>query len=157
MRKLSIRVAMSLLCIASGAAQAQRTPAFEDCPATIQQIHKTPRLIFDAPSRHYHSAIERAVQRSPNFAGHFVMAEWGCGAGCVMAATIDMKTGHVTSLPFTVSDWPLEVTEPLTYHADSCMLIVQGSRNESKERGTWYYVFDGKTFRLRASAAPSSD
>ncbi|MFP3551748.1 hypothetical protein SB861_13645 [Paraburkholderia sp. SIMBA_049] len=68
-----------------------------------------------------------------------------------MAAAVDTKTGRVTSLPFTVSDWPLDVMEPLTYRADSCMLVVQGSRHESEERGTYYYTFDGKAFRQRAN------
>ena len=70
-----------------------------------------------------------------------------------MAAAVDMKTGRVTSLPFTVSDWPLDVTEPLTYRPNSCLLVVQGSRNESKEHGTYYYDFDGKAFHLRAMVA----
>ncbi|VVD30291.1 conserved protein of unknown function [Paraburkholderia dioscoreae] len=69
-----------------------------------------------------------------------------------MAAAIDAKSGRVTSLPFTVFDWPIDVTEPLSYRADSCLLGVHGSRNESTERGTYYYAFDGKTFRLRTSA-----
>lgn len=68
-----------------------------------------------------------------------------------MAAAIDVKSGRVTSLPFTISDWPMDVTEPLSYRANSCLLVVRGSRNESTERGTYYYVFDGKAFMLRAS------
>ncbi|WP_321915031.1 MULTISPECIES: hypothetical protein [unclassified Paraburkholderia] len=68
-----------------------------------------------------------------------------------MAAAIDTKTGRVTSLPFTVSDWPLDVTEPLTYRSDSCMLVVRGSRNEREEQGTYWYAFDGKAFRLHAT------
>lgn len=72
-----------------------------------------------------------------------------------MAAAVDKQTGRVTSLPFTVSDWPLDITEPLTYSASSCMLIVRGSRNESAEHGTYYYAFDGHMFRLRASTIES--
>ena len=145
-------VVSSLLCAASGMAHAQRLPTFKDCPATVQAGHAPQRLVPDARSRAYGSAIAEAAAGNPvNFAGHYVLAEWGCGAGCVMAAIVDTKTGRVTSLPFTVSDWPLDVTEPLTYHADSCMLVVQGSRNESKEHGTYYYTFDGKTFRHRAT------
>ena len=65
-----------------------------------------------------------------------------------MAAVIDKTSGRVTSLPFTVSDWPRDVTEPLQYRANSCLLIVQGSRNESREHGRYYYSFDGALFRL---------
>ncbi|WP_233872464.1 hypothetical protein [Paraburkholderia adhaesiva] len=153
MRKPSIFVALSVLYAVSGIAHAQRPPAFEDCPTTVQSKHATPRLVFDSRSREYRSAIADAARGPINFAGRYILAEWGCGAGCVMAAAVDTKTGRVTSLPFTVSDWPLDVTEPLTYRANSCMLAVQGSRNESKEQGTYWYAFDGKAFRLRATVS----
>ena len=157
MRTPSILLALSVLCGTSGIAQAQRVPTFEDCPATVQRTHKAPRFVFDAQSRKYRSAIENAASRPPDFAGHYVLAQWGCGAGCIMAAAVDMKTGRVTSLPFTVSDWPLDVTEPLTYRPNSCLLVVQGSRNESKEHGTYYYDFDGKAFHLRTMVAQPGD
>ncbi len=68
-----------------------------------------------------------------------------------MAAAIDTHSGRVTSLPFTVSDWPLDVTEPLSYRADSCLISVQGSRNESRKHGTFWYAFNGKTFKLQTT------
>ncbi|MCG5075352.1 hypothetical protein [Paraburkholderia tagetis] len=105
----------------------------------------------DARMRQYRTAIRDAAKGPINFAGRYVLASWGCGAGCVMAAAIDTQSGRVTSLPFSVSDWPLDVTEPLSYRANSCLLIVHGSRNESPEHGTYYYAFDGKVFTLRAS------
>lgn len=127
-------------------------PTFTTCPTTVRTQHATSPLKFtDAKSRQYHTVISEAAKAPVNFAGGFVLTTWGCGSGCIMAAVIDTKTGRVTSLPFTVSDWPLDVTEPLSYRADSCLLIVKGSRNESAAHGTYYYLFDGKTFRLRAS------
>ncbi len=81
----------------------------------------------------------------------YVIAEWGCGSACVMAAVIDKSSGRGTSLPFTVSDWPVDVTEPLEYRANSCLVIVRGSRNESREHGTYYYTFDGAQFHLLAT------
>lgn len=151
MRTRSIPVVLLLLCAASGIVHAQQAPRFEDCPATIVAKRTPARLTFDIRSRQYRSAIREAASGPINFAGHYIFAQWGCGAGCVMAAAIDTKTGRVTSLPFTVSDWPLDLTEPLTHRANSCMLVVQGSRNESEEHGTYYYGFDGKSFRLRAA------
>lgn len=110
-----------------------------------------PLKFDDAQGRRYRTVIRQAAARPIDFAGHYIMATWGCGSGCVMAAAIDTLSGRVTSLPFTVSDWPLDVTEPLSYRPDSCLLIVQGSRNESTEHGTYYYVFNGTAFTLRAS------
>ncbi|MEM5437118.1 hypothetical protein [Paraburkholderia diazotrophica] len=116
--------------------------------ATPETVQKQARLkLTTAETRRYATQL-REVQKHPvDFAGHFVMASWGCGAGCVTAAAIDVRTGAVTMVPFTVSDWPLDVTEPLSFRKDSCLLIVRGSRNE-KGRGTYYYRFDGKYFRL---------
>jgi hypothetical protein len=100
-----------------------------------------------AQTRRYATQLREAQKHPVDFAGHFVMASWGCGAGCVMAAAIDAPTGAVTMLPFTVSDWPLDVTEPLSYRKDSSLLVIRGSRSE-KGNGTYYYDFDGKAFRL---------
>jgi hypothetical protein len=151
--RTAIFAAFALAGLASGA-HAQQPPTFADCPATVQAKRFTPRLTFaDAPGRKYRTVIQDAAKGPIDFAGHYILATWGCGAGCVMAAAIDAQSGRVTSLPFTVSDWPLDVTEPLSYHADSCRLIVRGSRNESAGHGTYYYAFDGKAFRLRAADA----
>ncbi|MFD1557950.1 hypothetical protein ACFSHT_20370 [Paraburkholderia silviterrae] len=111
-----------------------------------------PRVTFaDTRAQQYQTAIRDAAKGPINFAGRYILASWGCGAGCVMAAAIDATSGRATSLPFSVSDWPLDVTEPLSYRANSCLLIVRGSRDESAEHGTYYYAFDGNAFRLRAS------
>lgn len=158
-----MRVTSSLLAVfmigmigtLPGAARAGSLPGFADCPVAVAAKHgPVPRLTFtDAQARRYSSVIRDAARGPVNFAGHYILATWGCGAGCVMAAAIDVKTGRVTSLPFTVSDWPIDVTEPLAYRADSCLLIVRGSRNESAEHGTYHYAFDGKTFSLRKTAS----
>lgn len=157
MRKTVLPLVLSMLCAESGIALAQRPPAFEDCPATVLAKHAPPRrLVFDARSRIYHSVITDAARGPVDFAGHYILAQWGCGSACLIAAAVDTKTGRVTSLPFTVSDWPPDVTAPLTYRANSCMLIVEGSRNESDEHGTYYYDFDGEAFRLRAAVPRSA-
>jgi len=146
--KLIIPLAAGVM---SGFAYAQ-VPAFEDCPAPVEEKRTIPRVKFaDAQGRQFRTVIRNAAKGSVNFAGHYILATWGCGAGCVMAAAIDVKSGLATSLPFTVSGWPLDVTEPLSFRQDSCLLVVQGSRNESIEHGTYYYMFDGKTFTLRAT------
>jgi len=45
----------------------------------------------------------------------------------------------------------MDVTAPLSYRTNSCLLVVRGSRNESTDRGTYYYAFDGKAFTLLKS------
>ncbi|RAR58426.1 hypothetical protein C7401_113161 [Paraburkholderia unamae] len=157
MRTRPAVLAALALSAAASLAHAQAVPTFEDCPATVETKHATPRIAFaDASARRFQTVIRDAAKGPVNFAGHYILTTWGCGSGCVMAAVIDVKTGRTTSLPFTVSDWPLNVTEPLDFHANSCLLVVRGSRNESAEHGTYYYTFDGKAFRLRASTIEPS-
>jgi len=139
--------ALLLLSVAQVSAAA---PDFADYPASPEAASKPVRLkLADAESRRYQTQLREASRQAPDFAGHYILANWGCGAGCVMAAAIDTHTGAVYKLPFTVSDWPLEVTEPLSYQAASRLLVVRGSRNE-KGHGTYYYAFDGRSFKLVA-------
>lgn len=41
-----------------------------------------------------------------NFAGHYTIAEWGCGAMCAMLAVVDRIDGRVyfTDIPFDTLD-----------------------------------------------------
>ncbi|WP_157696075.1 hypothetical protein [Caballeronia temeraria] len=123
-------------------------PRFAEYPSAVEMARKPvkPRLTTNE-TRRYATQLSDAARHGVNFAGHFILAEWGCGAGCVMAAAIDARTGKVVMLPFTVSDWPLDIAEPLAYRKDSRLLIVRGSRDE-RGRGTYYYRFDGAAFQL---------
>lgn len=56
---------------------------------------------FDSPNfpqaAQFKSAIEAAVSSGPNFAGHFVIAEWGCGSNCQDHAIVDVITGNIVA------------------------------------------------------------
>jgi hypothetical protein len=134
------------VCVAS--------PRFTDCATVVQHFSVPANLKLIGNDRAYATQLRRTVGQPVNFAGRFVLTGWGCGAGCVMGAAVDAQTGAVVMLPFTVSDWPLDVTEPLEFRKDSCLLIVHGRRNE-EERGTFFYRFDGKRFQLLESSARS--
>lgn len=43
----------------------------------------------------YYSRITNDVALGANFAGHFTLAEWGCGTVCFGYAIIDVKTGAI--------------------------------------------------------------
>ncbi len=141
--------------MAWAAGAASPTPRFHHPPAARPAAARAaaPKLkLVGTESRRYASQLRQASRQPVDFAGHFVLATWGCGAGCVMGAAIDAHSGSVSMLPFTVSDWPLEVSEPLAYRPDSRLLVVQGSRNE-QGHGTYYYEFDGRRFKLLAQQA----
>jgi hypothetical protein len=136
-----------LVTAASMSMASSDIPTFEDCPAVVETINKPARVILTKDSRGFATRIKRAAGEPINFAGRFIFGTWGCGAGCIMGTVIDAKTGAVTMLPFMVSNWPLEVTEPLSFRKDSCLLVIQGSRNE-KGQGKYYYKFESNNFKL---------
>lgn len=145
---LSLRLGTAFLFGALLVMYGAEAPRFEEFATPVEAVKRAaPVRLVDRESRRYRTELREAAQKKPDFAGHYVLATWGCGAGCVMAAAIDAKTGTVTRLPFTVSNWPLSVTEPLEYKLDSRLLIVHGSRNE-KGNGTYYYEFAGDSFKL---------
>ena len=90
--------------------------------------------------------LKESEMDAPNFAGHFALASWGCGASCIMAAAIDGDTGAVTWLPFTVCCWETEIIEPLEFQPNSRLLIVHGQRDERGAGGTHFYRFTGTRF-----------
>ncbi|SFE03135.1 hypothetical protein [Paracidovorax konjaci] len=141
MRKAFALFVIAMAPVAMPWAADTSTPAFADCPVAVSPpARRAPVDLANAESRAYATQLRRAAKEPVNFAGHYVLASWGCGAGCVTGGVIDARTGSVTLLPFTVSDWPLDVTEPLAFRKNSCILVVQGSRNETGG-GTHFYAF----------------
>lgn len=155
---LTMRITAQLLCVAliicsSPISADSGVPSFKDCQAAVFSSQKPVHVkLSTAESRRYASQLRYAARGSANFAGHYIFASWGCGAGCVMGGAIDARNGSVAMLPFTVSDWPLDVTEPLSFKRDSCLLVIQGSRNE-QGHGTYYYKFEGNRFELLKAIA----
>jgi len=49
--------------------------AFQGTPARLQ--------IVEEKHRTFRTAITDAARKGPNFAGHYTVAEWGCGSGCM--------------------------------------------------------------------------
>jgi hypothetical protein len=125
-------------------------PAFEDCQIAVTTFQKKAHLklkLSTHESLQYASMLRTSAKQPVNFAGHYILASWGCGVSCIMGGAIDIKSGHVAMLPFTVTNWPLNITEPLSYKKDSCLLVVHGSRDE-KDQGIYYYRFEDDKFNF---------
>lgn len=140
-----MRNLLAILCLIAGSALAA-PPAFTDYPVLVEKVaHNARPKLIGKTEREYSSQIRDAMNADINFAGRFVFATWGCGAGCVMGAAVDAKTGKVTMLPFTVSDWPLDIQEPLVFKSNSQLLEIYGALNE-KNAGHYFYKFTGSKF-----------
>jgi len=134
-----------------------KTPDFAEFPAGDRFDGKPAALKIVTPqARKYRTMLRDSVKDGVNFAGHYIVGQWGCGGGCVQFAIIDAKTGDVFFPGFYVSvvDGPEEkmdeIPEPLQFKPDSKLLIVTGARNE-KGGGVYYYKWDNKQLSLISS------
>ena len=122
---------------------------FEDFPVReLFQGKSAPVRLATREARQFRTRLTEASRQKPNFAGHYIFARWGCGSGCVQTAIIDAKTGRVFMVPFTVTTVGEEVVEPVQFRPDSRLVVVNGSRNDQAENGTYYYLWDGKRLKL---------
>jgi hypothetical protein len=73
---------------------------FENYP--VNEVYKGPIAEVNFKSRvganKYHTKILEAVKRGPNFAGHYTIAQWGCGSSCGNFAVVDDVTGKIEVL-----------------------------------------------------------
>lgn len=80
-------------------------PSFDKYPA--KQIYKgtpaPPKL--DHNQEMFRTVIRRGAKSEVQFAGHYTMPQFGCGAGCSAFAIVDSITGKVYD-GFTISDLP---------------------------------------------------
>lgn len=133
-------------------------PRFEDYPPD-RVFHGTPvRLRFTAVGqRMFRTVIQDAVQRGPNFAGHFTLAEWGCGTGCLSIAVVDTESGVVYEGPFGklprasiyLGPPPDPESTGLFFYPNSRLLIAAGCPNR-ETCGRYYYEWLGNRFKLIA-------
>jgi hypothetical protein len=113
-----------------------------------------PKLVTSG-QRRFRTMIRDGAKKGTNFAGHYVIAEWGCGTGCEQIAVVDARAGDVYDGPFgklpqgTVLLDLNSRGEPsaIFYRRDSSLLIVKGCPNE-KNCATYYYSWTGTQFKL---------
>lgn len=116
-----------------------------------------PDVTSDPESRMFRTMIRMGAKRGPNFAGHYTIVEWGCGAGCRMIAIVDAASGkvfHPANLG-TVdnSNIAYDELEPpegdlIKFRKDSRLLVVIGGINEDdKLRGISYFVWENDKLR----------
>lgn len=125
---------------------------FEDFPAQVAGVEQiaSPRIRGAFPERFSTRIREAADTLAPNFAGHYILTQWGCGTECQSGAIVDATTGTVHQLP--TSEWGVE------FRADSRLLIVNPSVDGTSYVPEWlttrYYLWDGNEFRLIKEAKP---
>ena len=121
-------------------------PAFARYPvvARYRGTQAVPLLRPGTAAWQFRTRIREAARQPANFAGHYVLATWGCGAECVSFAIIDVKTGAVYFDSRTVCCWGTAVPddfEPVRGQLDSRLLICTGLLNEQGPNKPHRYLF----------------
>ena len=133
--------------VAVRSAWGQVSPAaFANYPSGVRYAGPcaAPRLRPGTAAWHFRTRIREAAKEPPNFAGHYVLATWGCGAECVSYAIIDVKTGGVYFDNRTVCCWGTAVPddfEPVRGQLSSRLLVCTGMLNEQGPNKAHHYLF----------------
>jgi hypothetical protein len=135
-----------LLIVISTPLFAGKLPEYKEYPA-VKDFHgkPVPPVLSSSKARMMRTQLQHQAASGPNFAGHFTLARWGCGAGCVSWAIIDALSGNVWFSPFYVTDATnlsnLECGQhSMDFRIDSELIIVNGAIDPDDENaGTFYY------------------
>ena len=140
-------------------------PRFEDYPAKrYTGPNAAPDVQSDPRSRSYRTQLRGWATEKPNFAGHYILATWGCGTGCAQIAVIDAASGkvfHPVGVRTTsVADVDAELLDSddnpsprradfgsLRYRADSRLLVLFGTPERKENRGISYYLWEGEAMK----------
>lgn len=95
-----------------------------------------------------------------NFAGHYIVIVWGCGAACLRMAVSDAKTGTVYSPPLSAGGLALPLlmlpmsvgrSPDLEYRRDSRLMIVKATPSWDRPNAksyTFYFLFQNNQWKL---------
>lgn len=152
MNLLLIKI-LFLLCViflSTNSQSVTKNPEFSEYPVAERTVKTTKKpKIISTQDHEFQAKIMIASDQMPNFAGHYILSTFGCGASCTMTFVIDKKTGKVIWLPFTVCCWDNMDADfnPVSFRKNSRLIIITGSRNE-QGKGIYYYEFKQNKFIL---------
>lgn len=165
--KLCAAVALLTCCAASGVSQRgvrksdrSRTPRFEDYRVGgvgrgLGKGYGIARGLEKESDASFNRRIRDAARDGANFAGRYAIVGWSCGGICISLRVVDVPTGRIYRMPFSVGDGPCPVgfyggeRKLIEFRGDSRLLIVRGTvegvrSGNSREDfpcGTRYYVW----------------
>jgi len=129
-------------------------PRFADYPAAKKFTGKPAApVLSSAKARRYRTIIWRDAATGPNFAGHYTVADWGCGSTCVGFAVVDARTGKVYFHPEVsrAMQVPYQAENVLQYRLDSRLLVIAGESERPQGKvsvGKFYYEWKEEQFSL---------
>jgi len=136
----------------------QKTPTYSNYVVKVEKKAATKaNLNSHSKSKEYRTRLKEALlNEEVNFAGKYILTQWGCGTACIQAGIIDAQTGTVY-LPVILQgvtqgyNPAFEDYEMIEFKKNSKLLMIYGTagydKNESQE-GISYYEWTGKDFKL---------
>jgi len=148
-------ICLVLLIGAAGWAQKHENsrPDFKDF--AVERIYTgapaAPKLTTNW--RMFRTAIRHGAKSPVEFAGHYTIPRWGCGAGCSVFVVVDSITGTVYD-GFSVADlpgwWMEQNSEPLRieFHPENRLLKINGCPGEQNCGLYDYVMMEGKGLKF---------
>ncbi len=154
LKRLSVACFLSLFL---GAQVGGTRPSFRDYPVKeIFRGNPAPPKLVTKGDRAFRTRIRYGAKLPVEFAGHYTLPRWGCGAGCNAFAIVDSLTGRVYDVPFSLEGLPYSWVEKhadephdrMAFRPDSRLMKLDACLNET-ECGLYDYVMvDGKGLKL---------
>ena len=151
---------LSFIVVFAAQIFAQKTPKHEQFHVPIETVTaKQINFTGNRKARQFRTNLKEALAAGKiNFAGKFIIAEWGCGSGCTQAEIIDAQTGKVffpnvlwQSISGSIS---VGEHERIEYKADSRLLIItgyagiNGGDSDKFKHGIFYLEWTGTNLKL---------
>jgi len=120
-------------------AVAQRhVPTFAEYSVKSEKVRAKDISFKQNPNaRRFRTALRDSLREGVNFAGHYVVASWGCGTACLTTAIIDARTGIVF--------WPRDISainayfdDPIQYKVNSRLLILSEPTQDERRKVSYY-------------------
>jgi hypothetical protein len=138
-------------CVYSAGDATRRRPAFSEYPARQAVTRKSAPIHLERNTEawQFRTVLREGYGRGePDFAGHYRIEMWGCGANCVAYAVADVFSGRIYFAPFPrPGETDFQTYGFVDYRPDSRLLIALGPlQDDNSNLGVVYYLWDGKRF-----------
>lgn len=135
---------------------AQRQPSYTQFEVKVEKKTAQKILLESNPkAKMFRTNLKEVLATSKvNFAGKYIIAEWGCGSACSQFGIIDAKTGKVffpDILYQVLADYNCS---GLKFKKNSTMIIIDGYPGngdqavDAHKHGISYYQWTGTDFKL---------
>jgi len=147
-------------------------PAFGEYPTAAAKVVSASQLDLKSNpiARRYRTVLRREMAEGPNYAGHYRLAFWGCGASCAMFAVINLRTGsvitpkefgYVLGTNLAADDFLAGAPSDgwgFRFMRNSSLLVVLGAPDEDESKtGAYYFVLQDEKLHLIHTTIPTKN